>query len=498
MTAPGASHASTTRSPRGARRVSPPALALLAAVAAAPAPAAAEPAAGPLPWRVGGRTGFTVDAASFPDAAGHLVEVYVRVPPATLASLARVQGSGRLRVHARLKGGFGATSQTVAEEFEIPAADSAPGFGKVVLLRFPARPGTQRLEVKIEDLHAPKRGIAYLGRRVFESAEVAGEFDVPPPRAGRSLSSPEFVWEEDSSVTAGPFAARTGYRVVPNPERLFGLHATDLRVVFSARSAGEPRGWSWRARLRDGEGRIVAERETTAAAAPTLSGRLVVDVRQEPAGAYDLEIAVWQPGVADTLARHARWSVAWRPESWFRNPRVLEDHVHFLLSADAEDRFVVMHPGEQERYLEHFWRERDPSPGTARNEAQEEFHRRVDLANRAYGRGSIPGMFADMGRVFIRYGEPSEVLKQVVPAGDQTLLAVIRDLSLSEDRGLGEVHQKGLGGDMRPYEVWIYEGDIPLPPDSDPGVERSRRRRLVFLFVDDQGTGDFRLRYSTE
>jgi GWxTD domain-containing protein len=159
-----------------------------------------------------------------------------------------------------------------------------------------------------------------------------------------------------------------------------------------------------------------------------------------------------------------------------------------------------MNPGEQESFLTAFWLKRDPTPGTGRNEAREEFMRRIDLANRAYGaRASVSGMFSDMGRVFIRYGEPSEVLKQVVPSGDNTLTEVIRQLSLSEDREVGEVHQKGLGGDMRPYEVWIYEGDIPLPPDTDPTIERNQRRqRLIFLFVDDQGTGDYRLRYSTE
>jgi hypothetical protein len=52
---------------------------------------------------------------------------------------------------------------------------------------------------------------------------------------------------------------------------------------------------------------------------------------------------------------------------------------------------------------------------------------------------------------------------------------------------------------MRPFEVWIYEGDIPLPPDADPETPSTPRwRRLLFLFVDDQGLGHYTLRYSTE
>ena len=109
-------------------------------------------------------------------------------------------------------------------------------------------------------------------------------------------------------------------------------------------------------------------------------------------------------------------------------------------------------------------------------------------------------MFSDMGRVFIRYGEPDEILHQVMPAGDETLTKELLEIIASEDRPTGDVHQKGPGGDTRPYEVWIYEGDIPLPFDTDPDAQavRVNKRHLLFLFVDEQGLGTFTLRYSTE
>jgi len=77
---------------------------------------------------------------------------------------------------------------------------------------------------------------------------------------------------------------------------------------------------------------------------------------------------------------------------------------------------------------------------------------------------------------------------------------VLQQIIVSEDRVMGEVNQKGLGGDQRPYEVWIYQGDIPLPFDADPAstIGRVNRRRLLFLFVDEQGLGTYTLRYSTE
>ncbi len=501
---------SPTRSLPGARRRFA-ATALLAALLIAALAGAAgarkavddpdRPGPGTLPWRVGGRMGFTVDAATIPDSSGLGLEVYVRIPPATLAALVEdPSGLDRLRISATLKGGYGARQTATTQDFTIEPHDSTGGVGRVVLLRFPVRPGLHRLEVKVEDPLSRKRGLAYLGRKVSHSAEVGGEIEVPAPQAGRDLSDLEFAWAD--SVEAGNDVFRRGSRtVIPNPERLYGRYARDLRAWFVARGPGDPdRPWHWIARMLDARGRLLAERESTATAARFLQGHVQIGVGGLPAGGYDLELKAWQEGDAGALLRRSHFSVAWQPDSWLKNPRDIEDNVHFLLDSDAEEAFARLHPGEQEAYLDEFWRVRDPDPDTPANEARDTFLRRVEIANRTYANfGAGKGMFSDMGRVYIRYGEPGEVLHQVIPAGDNTLDQVLRDLSLSEDRDLGEVQRKGLGGDIRPYEVWIYDGEIPLPPDSDPTLDRNvRRKRLLFLFVDEHGHGNYTLRYSSE
>jgi GWxTD domain-containing protein len=125
----------------------------------------------------------------------------------------------------------------------------------------------------------------------------------------------------------------------------------------------------------------------------------------------------------------------------------------------------------------------------------------VAYANRQWTRFGIgKGMFSDMGRVYIRYGPPSEITQQVMPAGDETLTRELERIMYEEQRAVGDLRQKGLGGDQRPFEVWSYEGDIPVPFDVEPGTvpRGSTRRRLMFLFVDEQGLGTYTLRYTTE
>ncbi len=485
-----------TRPWQGARLL----LTLGLALAAGPARAGG-PDPGPLPWRVAGRVGFTVDAAAFPDSAGSTLDVYVRIPPATVTALARDDdGLSRIRLTARLRGAYGGgRGREQTQEFAIEPQDSSGGFGRVVGLRFPARAGRHRLFVRVDDVLSRKRGLVYSGRAVTESGQVEGQLEVPGAQEGRDLSDIEFVW---TARKGGPPTAfeRGGRTLLPNPERLYGLYESELSIAFTARG-GEARPWRWATRVLDAQGQVAAERESTqAVASAELAGGAVLDLSTQPAGGYDLELRVWQEGDEKPLVRRARFSIAWQVDSWMRNARDVQDDVHFLLTADDEDAFALLSPGEQERYLDDFWRARDPSPGTGKNEAREAYLQRVAYANQHWTRPALgKGMFSDMGRVFIRYGEPSEIVNQVIPTGDESLDGILDQLSLDEDRALGDVHSKGPGGDQRPFELWIYEGPIVPPPDADPAAaDRLRRRRLLFLFVDERGTGDFRLRYSTE
>jgi GWxTD domain-containing protein len=504
----GSSCSATARPLEGARlriscRIS---LALLLALgAAAPASAAVERQLGPPPWRLGGPAGFSLDAAAFPDSSGYHLEVYVRVPPATLRALALDEtGKAQLRaaVTVRSRGGKGDPVEVV-QPFSTTAGDTVQGQGRVLLFRFPVAPGKCRIDARLEDLLSSRPGLAYGKESRTQRAELRGEIEVPKPQAGRDLSDLEFIWPV-AGETPGAAFVRDGRARVPNPDRLYGLYASQLETSFSARAkAGDERAWRWVLRVLDRSGAVVAQAESTAAAGRFVRGGARFDMTAQPAGTYQLDVRVWQEGDAGSLRRSAPFSMGWTSETWNRNAADVADEVHFLLQAEEEEQFAGVQPGEQERMLEEFWKQRDPTPETAMNEAYLTFRERVEHANVMYSNmGIAKGMFSDMGRVYIRYGEPFEVHKQVIPAGEHTLNRVLADIIRTEERAVGDVNQKGPGGDTRPYEVWVYEGDIPPPFDADPRASTSTgyiaKRRLLFLFVDEQGLGTYTLRYSTE
>lgn len=454
---------------------------------------------GPLPWRVGGALAFTVDAAAIPDSAGGMLEVGVRIPPRTLARLADDEAGGsKLRVSLKLKTRYGGKQHEAAQEITVAPFDTGGAYGKVVIQRFPAKPGSYRLEARLEDLLSRKKGLVYMGRAVTQNVKVEGAVKIEPAASEIEVSNPTFVWTGSADPRPGTAGGSLG---LPNPERLYGLFASTAQVAFVARATGDAsRAWHWRMRLLDAGGVVVAQRDSTEDPSPIVRELVTLDVSAVPAGAYTLELQVARDG-KPPVVRKATMDVAWQLGSWNRDPDDIADEVHFLYEPKDEEAFASMGPGAREASLARFWKERDPDPETGENEARTAYLARVEHANRTWSQmGKVKGMYSDMGRVYIRYGEPDEILRQVLPAGDQTLMHVLQSLDLTETRPTGEVESKGIGGDQRPFEIWNYDMGInrSLTAARNEVLNEHQRRRLVFLFVDEHGYGDYRLRYSTE
>jgi GWxTD domain-containing protein len=102
-------------------------------------------------------------------------------------------------------------------------------------------------------------------------------------------------------------------------------------------------------------------------------------------------------------------------------------------------------------FLTQFWTQRDPTPGTPRNELREQFYNLITVANRQYREGGSaagPGWKTDRGRVFVKYGRPAEMLDRPTPSGKSP-----------------------------PYQVWRY----------------SSGKDTYYIFADRSGFGAYKL-----
>lgn len=89
----------------------------------------------------------------------------------------------------------------------------------------------------------------------------------------------------------------------------------------------------------------------------------------------------------------------------------LEEEVSYIITDRERSSFLKLGTDrERDIFIEAFWKQRDPTPGTPENEFKNEHYRRLAYANKVYGRGTPrPGWMTDQGRTYIVLGEPRNV-----------------------------------------------------------------------------------------
>jgi GWxTD domain-containing protein len=142
----------------------------------------------------------------------------------------------------------------------------------------------------------------------------------------------------------------------------------------------------------------------------------------------------------------------------------LDKDVAYLITDEERKAFKKLETDdERERFIEDFWRRRDPDPDTEENEFREEYYERIAYANEHYASG-IPGWKTDRGRIYITWGKPDEI--ETHPSGG------------NYNR---ESYEGGGSTSTYPFERWFYR----YLPGVGSGIE--------IEFVDPTGSGEYRI-----
>ncbi len=88
--------------------------------------------------------------------------------------------------------------------------------------------------------------------------------------------------------------------------------------------------------------------------------------------------------------------------------------VRYLITRQESKQFRNTPPEERAKFIEEFWKVRDPDPTSEENEFRDEYYRRIDEANHLFHEGSA-GWLTDRGRVHILLGAPER--RDVYPSG---------------------------------------------------------------------------------
>ena len=249
-------------------------------------------------------------------------------------------------------------------------------------------PGKYRIRVRARDLNGD------LQSEATDDIDVPDYSKVPVGFADLELGVTDTTTKAFASVTT----------------RRFGINAGQLAArvtLFDRRPGPWPRSYSFHYRILD-----ETSQEITVGTQPVTLARSADPVIVQPPnvglfiGSYTLEIQL--------VEGKSRWRAERSFEVEESGPPRGKDFDRILepLSYIASDQEIAtlraLRPEQQAQGWEEFWRKRDPTPDTPRNEAEFEFFRRLRYAEQHF-QGFGPGWRSDMGRIYIKYGPPDQI-----------------------------------------------------------------------------------------
>ncbi|MDD3234824.1 MAG: GWxTD domain-containing protein [Candidatus Cloacimonetes bacterium] len=156
----------------------------------------------------------------------------------------------------------------------------------------------------------------------------------------------------------------------------------------------------------------------------------------------------------------------------------LEEQLEQLRYVASQNEWQVLRSVPEEKYNEaiaSYWKANDPSPGTERNENRERFYQRVLMADQLFTvHKMLKGWRSDRGRIYIKKGEPDEIVADPYPSGRYPLIIWNSDRDKIEDKkGYPDenVYADYLLG-RYPNIIWTYY-----------------QQNLEYIFIDTQGYG---------
>ena len=319
-------------------------------------------------------------------------------------------------------------------------------------------PGEYWLNLKIRDVQGDKEDSMQISITVPEYHD--NSLEIADIQLARSINR-----VDDST---GPWI-KNSYRIIPHPSRRFGEALPEIALYTEVYGLNEITEESPRFTalftIRDMLGTAVLTKGPFLMEKGGASAVLVdrIDVSDLKPGFYVLRVAVadtmtyTMDGIDDLAVMEKPFvrgeSVPEVPGFRGLTPpesAAAEIELRYMASDGEVRKFRELTPVGRARYLEQLWLRKDPDPATPENEARTELHRRIAHAQNSYGEMRRKGMDSDRGHIYIKYGPPNDV---TIERGER----VCKD-----------------------HEIWHYY----------------REREYVFVFLDEFGTGEYRLIHS--
>ena len=270
------------------------------------------------------------------------------------------------------------------------------------------KPGSYQIYLKATDVNSMSQGEATVDAEVKNFSEEKLQ-----------LSDVELAFNIETDTTDGRFV-KAGKKILPNPSRVF-THKGEM-VYFYAElynlvDAPEAKPeYELRFKVLDTTGKKVKDFGKQTKTKPGNSAVVIsgINIGTLAGGEYILQLEAKDKETKKKAYSTKNFVVIrelTEEELIAEQIKRFKQDVAYIASPGELDIFDQLNFSGKKNFIDEFWRKRDSHPETPENEFKMEHYRRINLANLHFSRTreSKDGWNTDMGRIYILYGEPSEI-----------------------------------------------------------------------------------------
>ncbi|KPL00766.1 MAG: hypothetical protein AMJ91_03355 [candidate division Zixibacteria bacterium SM23_73_3] len=312
------------------------------------------------------------------------------------------------------------------------------------------KPGNYQITLQAADVNSESRG----------EANMAVEVKKFSPHK-LQLSDIEIAFNIETDTTAGRFV-KAGEKILPNPSGVFThkggmvyFYAELYNLIDSPKAKPE---YELRFTVLDTIGKKIKDFGKQTKTKPGNSAVVIsgINIGTFAGGEYVLRIEAKDKETGEKAYSTKNFVIIrelTREDLVAEEIKRFKQDVAYIATPGELDMFDQLNFSGKQNFVADFWKKRDPNPETPEIEFKIEHYRRINFANLHFSRTkeSNDGWNSDMGRIYILYGEPSEIERHVSTR------------------------------ETKPWEQWNYhrlEGGV------------------YFVFVDEDGYGVYRLVHS--
>jgi GWxTD domain-containing protein len=379
-------------------------------------------------------------------------------------------------------------NQTAHDEILVDNYDEtiAPNNYRVILLSFSLKPDLYRLRAVITD---KENGKSYEATNKFSVRDFSGP--------NLTLSDLQFSRNIQVDSSANAFV-KHHRRIEPNVPRAYGQYVSGLFVYYEIYNFVEPQckknqasdSTTWQTASADSFQTLYTIRNESGEEVKQLwkssykpgtscVQSVLIPIANLKSGQYMLTVRVFDKATGGYAEATGHFNMQWDILT-FKDKKFEEilEQMCYIASGDERKRLAQLPESDRQSGLLNFWQRRDPTPGTPRNEAMEEYYRRLNYANARFRWKGGEGWKSPQGQIYITYGPPDNVRRYTNSPFSRIndgWMPSVGSMDTGQEISSQFASRESQLSNSR-YEVWEYH-------------ELNRN----FVFVDSRGLGVYEL-----